>query len=159
MATLSVSYSASSTTAITLANLSNAAARTSLKIDNTGTKYVDAIMQVKVTNATTTGTDNAVYIYGYGSVDGTTFATPSSGTDAAVVTTPTNLPLLGIISYSNPPFSDTPLTVHISSVANVFGGILPPYWGIAIDNRTGASLVNTAANHSVTFQGITYTSA
>lgn len=159
MATTNISYTAASTTSITLANLSNAAARTSLAIDNTTTKYIDVTMQVKVTNGTTTGTDNAVYIYGYGSVDGTTFATPSSGTDASIVTTPTNLPLLSIISYSNPPYSDTPLTVHIGSVANAFGGIMPPYWGIVIDNRTGASLVNTAANHSVTFRGITYTNA
>lgn len=159
MATVhNITYSTTNTAmTITLANLSNAAARSSVYIDNSSTLYFDASLLVKVGNAVTTGTDNAVYIYGYGSQNTTLFPV-SSGTDAAVVTTPTNLPLLGIISYSNPPFTSSNLTLYVGSLAQSFGGNLPEYWGIVIDNRTGASLVNTATNHSVTYSGVYSTS-
>lgn len=155
MADAKIAYSSTNTAvSITLANLGNASARSSAAIDNSSNLYLDATLTVKIGNGTTTGTDNAVYIYGYGSQDNSLFGGPTSGTDAAVLTTPTNLVQLGIISYSNPPFTSTDLSLYIGSVALAFGGNLPKYWGIVVDNRTGASLVNTAANHSVTYQGV-----
>jgi hypothetical protein len=160
MATVhNTTYSATNTAmTITLANLSNAAARSSVYVDNSTTLYFDATVRVKIGNATVTGTDNAVYVYGYGGQDTTCFGGWSSGTDAAVLTTPTNMSLLGVISYVNPPFTSTNLCLYIGSVAQAFGGNLPKYWGVVVDNRTGASLVNTATNHSISYSGIYATS-
>lgn len=160
MADIKLAYSTTNTAlSITLANLSNAAARSSASISNATNLFIDASLTVKVGIGTTTGTDNAVYVYGYGSYDSVLFGGQTSGTDASVVTTPTNLPLLGVISYVNPPFTSTDLTIHIGSVANAFGGNLPKYWGVVVDNRSGGSLVNTATNHKVEYQGIYATSA
>jgi hypothetical protein len=160
MATVhNTTYSTTNTAVtITLANLSNAAARSSSSISNATNLFLDANLSVMVGIGVTTGTDQAVYIYGYGSQDGTQFNGWTSGTDAAVLTTPTNMPLLGVISCVNPPFTSTDLSLYIGSVAQSFGGTLPKYWGVIVDNRSGGSLVNTAANNVIEYQGITITS-
>jgi hypothetical protein len=155
-----ITYSTTNTAiTITLANLSNAAARSSDYVDNSSNVYIDASVRVKVGTGVTTGTDNAVYVYGYGAEDTTNFGGWTSGTNAAILTTMSNMPLLGIVSTGLlPPFTSTDLTIYIGSVASSFGGNLPKYWGVVLDNRSGASLVNTAANHAISYTGVYYTS-
>ena len=158
MANIKIAYATTNTAmAITLADLGNNTARASLAVDNTSDNYVDTTVSIQLQNGQVTGSDLAWYVYGYGSVNNSLFDTPSSGTNASVLTTPANLALLKTVSINYPPFSNTNFYVVIGSIAKAFGGILPPYWGIVIDNRTGASLVNTATNHAVTHRGIYYT--
>lgn len=157
MATVKMNYSATNTAlTITLANLSNLAARSSAYIDNSSDLYLDASLRVKIGIGTTTGTDNAVYVFGYGSEDAVNFGgNYTSGTDATIVTSGANFPLLGVVSTATfPSVTSTDYTLYIGSVANAFGGILPKYWGVVLLNSTGASLVNTSTNHAVTFTGI-----
>ena len=162
MATAKIGYSTTNTAlTITLANLSNLAGRASNYVDNSTNLYMDAALRVKVGAGTTTGSDNAVYVYGYGGEETSNFGGCfTSGTDAAVTTSGANFPLLGIVSTATfPPVTSTDYTLYIGSVANAFGGNLPKYWGVMIVNSTGASLVNTAANHAITFTGISQTIA
>lgn len=159
MADAKIAYSTTTTAfSITLANLSNVAARSSAYVDNSTNLYLDASVTVQIGIGTTTGTDNAVFVYGYGGADTTNFGGWTSGTDAAVLTTMSNMPLLGVVALGLPPFTSTNLRLYIGSVAQSFGGNLPKYWGVVIDNRSGGSLVNTATNHFVTYQGIYATS-
>lgn len=151
---IKIEYATSSPLTITLANLSNATARESNAIDNSTNKFLDAMVYVQVGIGQTTGTDLAVYLYTYGSEDGTNYTYPATGADAVIVTTPTNLTLLKVISTQVPPFTDTNFKTVIGSVATAFNGILPRKWGIVVDNRSGGSLVNTAANHSVSYTGV-----
>jgi hypothetical protein len=37
------------------------------------------------------------------------------------------------------------------SVAMLFGGMLPPFWGIFVLNATGVALDGTAGNHSIQY--------
>ncbi len=164
MATVhNITYSATNTAmTITLAALSNVAARCSNSIDNSSTLYLDASVFVQIGIGTTTGTDNAIYVYGYGGYDNSNFGGEGAyalGADGAVLTTPSNLPLLGVMSTNLfASVTSTNYQMFIGSVANSFGGVLPKYWGVVIDNRSGAALVNTATNHYVSYSGITATS-
>jgi hypothetical protein len=154
-----ITYSATNTAmTITLANLSNSAYRSSSYVDNSSNVYIDAMVRVKVGIGTTTSSDQAVYVYGYGSEDGVLFDSLSSGTDATIITSGSNINLLKVISCKDNPFTSTDLTCHIGSMAQGFGGNLPKYWGVVIGNFSGGSLVNTSANHAVTYTGIYYTS-
>jgi hypothetical protein len=162
MATSSIGYSTTNTAiTITLANLGNLAARASTYVDNSSTLYLDATLRVQCGIGTTTGSDNAVYIYGYGGQDTSYFGGNfTSGTDAAITTSGANFPLLGVMQTATfPPVTSTNYTYYVGSVANAFGGTLPKYWGVVILNSSGASLVNTAANHVVTYTGINATTA
>lgn len=154
-----LTYSTTNTAiTITLANLSSGAYRSSTYVDNSSNVYIDAMVRVKVGIGTTTGSDQAVYVYGYGSEDATNFNGLTSGSDATIVTSGTNFPMLGVISCKDNPFTSTDLTILIGSVASAFGGILPKYWGVVVGNLSGGTLVNTAANHAVSYSGVYYTS-
>jgi hypothetical protein len=161
MATIKTAYSTTNTAiTITLAALGNNAGRSSAAVDNSTNLYLDAVLRCKVGIGTTTGTDNAVYVYGYGSEDNVNFGGNfTSGTDAAITTSGANFVPLGVISTATfPPVTSTDYTLYVGSVANSFGGNLPKYWGVAILNASGGSLVNTAANHAITYTGIQATS-
>jgi hypothetical protein len=155
-----ITYSTTNTAiSITLAALANLAARSSAYVDNSSNVYLDASIRAKVGIGVLSGTDNAVYLYGYGSEDAVAFSGFTSGTDAAVLTTSANFPLMGVITTNVfNPVTSTDYTFYIGSVANAFGGNLPKYWGVVVDNRSGGALVNTAANHVITYTGIYATS-
>ena len=81
-------YTATSAMTITLASLAASSARESTAVSNTATNFLDAMVTVKFQTSLVTGADNAVYLYTYGSEDGATFESPCTGSDAAVLTTP-----------------------------------------------------------------------
>jgi hypothetical protein len=65
-----------------------------------------------------------------------------------------NLRLLGILPYTtqNEVAESSPM-----SVAAAFGGLLPPYWGVAIINHSGAALA--ASGNTVKYRRVTATTA
>lgn len=138
----------------TLASLANAAARASTAVDNTGSLYLDALVQITVkSGASSVSSTGVVNIYAYGTADGgTTYAEGITGTDAGItLTSPPNLLLIGSINvvanattYKSEPFS----------VAAAFGGVLPDHWGIVIENQSGAALDATEGNHKKVYQGL-----
>jgi len=136
----------------TITSLANNGQRGSAYVDNSSNLYLDALVMVKAkTASSSTSSTGTINVYAYGSVDGaTTFSDGVGGTDAGVtLTAPPNTFLIGVINcvansttYYGGPFS----------VAQAFGGDLPQYWGVIIENKTGATLDGSVG--SVYFQAV-----
>lgn len=143
---MGIRYGTSSPMVITLAGLAASAARESTAIDNSTASHTDAKITVTFMTSLVTGPDNAIYVYYYGSEDGTNFGGGVTGSDAAVVTTPTNLALIATCATGI--LTNTPFKIVIESLFSGMG--LPRKWGIVVDNRAGAFNA-TPANLSVTY--------
>lgn len=160
MAQDSVLYGTSTAITITLASLGDSATvgRQSTVIDNTSNLYDDAEVTVSLTTAGTMATPFVVYVYIFGSEDGTLY-TQDDGTigasDAAyTVNAASNLKGPFIIS--------TPTTAKvyngvIGSVASFFGGNMPRKWGIVVVNDSGAAL--SGSGNSASYSGLNTTIA
>lgn len=149
-------------TATGLASLANNAAYDLGAVNNGTDKFRDAMVYLAFKLATgTPGNENAIYIYGYSSEDGTNFTDNSSGSAGAItLRSPTNLILLDRIEV---PASGTgALTWRhvINGLAQKLGGkVLPRKWGLVIRNATNLAFDSTGSNHTVTYSGIYDTSS
>ena len=156
MADLKIKYGTSTAITCTLASLASSAtgARESTAVDNTSNLYIDALVYVATKlQAGSPANDKAVYVFAYGSEDGTNYTDNATGSDAAVtMRDPSNLRLLGVIgvpdsgglTYKGGPWS----------VAQIFGGIMPRKWGIVVRNYTGVALSATENDHAKTYTGV-----
>jgi len=156
-ATVFVGYGGATSLTCTLANLGTGAARQSDPQDMTATKAnrpIDALLSVKITLLTggTTGNDNAVYIYPYGSVDEVNFSADlSAGLADAAYTMRTGISYLGPFVLSFPTATAAPSFVGGPwSIAQCFGGVLPKKWGIIVNNATNTPL-NTGTLLTATY--------
>jgi len=160
MANIKLAYASSTAIPITLASLASSATagREGTASDNGTNLYIDALVQVKVKLQTGTPVnDKAVYIYVYGSEDGTTYTDNASGTDAAItLRDPPVMALLGAISC--PDSGALTYESQPMSVAQAFGGILPRKWGIVVRNYTGVAFSATEGDHSAKYTGVYFTS-
>lgn len=157
---LKIKFGTSTSFTLTLASLASSltGGRESTAVDNTTNLYVDALVYVQCKLQTgTPGSDQAIYIYAYGSEDGTNYGDNATGSNAAItLRTPTNLRLIGTIStpdaggltYKSPPMS----------VAAAFGGIMPRKWGIVVRNYTNVTFSATEGDHAYSYTGIYYQS-
>ena len=145
MASIKLVYG--SATAMTVTNLHSLASSAtagwqSAVVDNTSDLYLDALVQVVFDFANTAPANSkAVFVYAYAGLE-TTYTNPASGSEGAitltdVTTTAQNLKLLGIVPYNT---ADEVVESAVFSVAQAFGGVLPPKWGVVIANYTGAAL-------------------
>lgn len=160
LTTDNIKYGTSTAITCTLASLGSSAsvARGSAVVDNSTNLYVDALVTVAVkTSNSSLANDKAVYVFLYGSEDGSVYSGSSSeaeGTDASLtIDNPSNL--RGPIVLSAIATVQTYRAVF--SVAQFFGGIMPKKWGIVVLNYTGQALDSTEGNHQKTYTGITYT--
>lgn len=152
-------YGATTAATITLTTLANGSARECSFITNTASKAIDyaCIITLKTTTGTH-GSELACYAHFYGSLDGTNFDYPVTGTDAAV-TIGTNMNLKGPV----PIIFGTSVTGLIQQkrviggIANFFGGNIPPFFGVVIENKTNLAFSATAADCSVVFMPISDT--
>lgn len=171
MATINIAYTIEKT--FTVTNLHSLASSTtagwsSATIDNATTdKYMDALVQFMFDPANTAPANDATfYLFFWGAEDSdempTTGATSgnSVGTEGAL-TFPaiTGAQSLQYVAY---PYigQDTAIKTPIYSVCSVLGlplGCLPPYWGVAVLNYSGAALA--ASGNAVKWRGITHTVA
>lgn len=161
MADIKQAYGTSTALTLTLASLSSSTTtgRESTAVDNSSNKFLDALVQVKIALQTgTPANDKAVYIYCYGSEDGSTYTDNATGTDASItLRVPTALKLAGIIPC--PDSGALTYEGHPFSVASCFGGVLPRKWGIVVRNYTGVTFSATEGDHSYKYTGIYATSA
>ena len=160
MATVKISYATSGTITCTLAALasSTTVGRSSTSIDNTTNLFDDVILYLAILSSGTAPTmDKAVYVYVYGSEDGTNFSGSSAetiGNDVPVTfANPTNLK--GPVTISCPGTSQTYSTAF--SVGQFFGGRLPRKWGFVTRNFTGNTIDPNETSHIKSYTGITYT--
>lgn len=167
MATQNIAYSADTAITISLASLASSATWVagveSNVIDNTTNKYVDAFVQGKIQTGTTptANTQILVFVYGASVSPATTNIDVFDGVDSAETTTAgvrnSMMKLAAVLdvdaatSNKDYPFS--------FSVAALFGGTLPPFWGLFVAHNTVAALNATGGNHVISYRGITYTVA
>jgi hypothetical protein len=161
MAITKVTYGTSTALTITLASLASSATagRESTVVDNTSNLYLDAIIGGKFTLQTgSPANDKAVYLYVYGSEDGSIYTDNATGSDAAItLRVPSAMPIVlampmpdsGALTYEIPPVS----------IAAAFGGYLPRKWGVVVRNYTGLTFSATGGDHAITYTGITLTTA
>lgn len=136
-------YAATTNFAITLAALASGSARESAAIDwATNYKQDDCMLQLSLGVSTpTTASLKSIYIWFYGSADGTNFTEPATGADAAI-TIGTNHNLRGPFTVAVT-VGTLWYDICIPSVAQFFSGIMPKKWGIVVENLTNGALYNT----------------
>jgi hypothetical protein len=158
---------------ITLDSLASSATagRQSTVVDNTSNLFLDAIAQVQVTVPTggTAANDKAIYVYVFGTADSTngyygaergvagTQATIGASDAAYSMTDPTvgGSPLILAAVIPVPVTPTGTNAVYQSapfSVANCFGGILPPKWGLVVRNYCGIAL--HSSGNAAWYQGL-----
>ena len=167
MATQTINYG--STTAITmdLANLGSSstwvAGRESTQIDNTSNKFVDAIVQGSISVGTTPSANTVINVFVYAS-DTSLVTSPIDvidGVDSAETITNTGVLYsmfrIGAAINVLVNTSDIAYPVAPFSIAQLFGGIMPKYWGLFVAHNTGVTLRNNAVNtNSFDYVGIKY---
>jgi hypothetical protein len=166
MATSTVNYSSNTAITIDLANLGSSATfvagRESSQVDNTSNKYIDALVSgfVSVGTTPTANTTIAVYVYGADTSLATTALDTLDGTDSAETLTNTgilNALRLGASIVVPATTSDVQYIVLPFSVASLFGGVMPKFWGLFVSHNTGVALRNNAVNtNSFEYVGIKY---
>lgn len=149
-----------------LANLGTSstflAGRESSQIDNTSNKFVDAFVSgsVSVGTTPTANTVIGIYVYGADTSLATTALDVLDGTDSAE--TLTNAGILAALklgaSITVPAnTSDVAYIVLPFSVAALFGGVMPKFWGLFVSHNTAVNLRNNAVNtNSFEYVGIKY---
>lgn len=166
MATLTINYSANTAITMDLANLGSSATfvagRESSQIDNTTNVFVDAIVsgQVSVGTTPTANTQINVYVWGADTSLATTALDVLDGTDSAETLTNVGIrDALRLGASINVPAntSDVAYIVLPFSVAALFGGILPKFWGLFVAHNTAVNLRNNAVNtNSFEYVGVKY---
>jgi hypothetical protein len=144
----------------TLASLASGNARESTVVDNTSDLFLDVLACVRITlaNGGTLASDKKVYVYAYGTVDAATPIYPDkvTGSDAAItLDDPTQLKLIGVIECASYVTATViTFTMEPTSVAQVFGGLLPEKWGIVVQNKTGIAFTSGETDKAKIYQGL-----
>ena len=166
MATTTINYSSNTTITISPASTASSSTfvggRESNEIDNTTNKYMDALVQGKVTVGTTptVNTQIIVYVWGADTSLATTALDVLDGTDSAETLTNTGILYStlkqGAVITITAATSDITYPFTPFSVASRFGGVLPKYWGLFVTHNTGVNLNATGGNHVFSYNGIKY---
>lgn len=162
MTTASPVYGAKVTMTITLASLATSATlvagRESTAVDN---KDVDDAIDALVGGIVTTGTSptaGQIQVWAYGSYDDTNFSGGATGSDAALTPSAKELMRL-LIAIPTTATSNVSHKWGPYSIANAFGGIVPPQWGIWITHNTVVVLNATGGNHEIEYIPVKFESA
>lgn len=165
---LTTTYSANTGISLDLSSLASSstwvAGQESGEIDNTSNKYLDALVNVKgivghASTANTVGQELRVYVWGSQESLGTTAIDTLDGTTSAETMTATTTQNLRLAGTAVAVVTTADLTFYIQpfSVASLFGGIMPKFWGLFVThNFTGA--LGASNNSLFSFTGITLTS-
>ena len=168
MATVTINYGTKTTITIGLAttplasNSTLVAGRESNEIDNTTNKYDDAMVQGKVTvgASPTSSTQIQVWVWGSDTSAATTNLDTLDGADSDETLTSTGirdgLLKLGATVSVDSTTSNRTYFIGAFSVAQLFGGNMPKYWGLWVTHNTGVALNSTSSYHEFTYVGIKY---
>jgi len=138
------------------------AGREATAVDNTTNLDLDHLLSGVVRVGTTPTIDTVIEVWGFGAwdVSGGTPGYPDTlaGTDAAVTITANAikiaaLRLIAVLSVDTTT-SDRDYYFPPTSIAALFGGHLPPYWGVWLTHNTGVALNATGTNHKMTYHRI-----
>lgn len=159
MADLKQAFGPSTAITITLASLASASARQSSVVDNSSNLFLDVLVYVAAKlQSGSPSSDKALYVYAYGSEDGTNYTDNATGSDAAItLRVPNNLRPIGVISA--PDSGALTYKSNPMSLAAAFGGVIPRKWGIVVLNSTGITLSATGGDHAASYTGVYYQTA
>jgi hypothetical protein len=156
MADVKIAYGSSAAMTITLASLATSstrvAGRESTAINNTSNKYLDYLVAGKVTTGTSPTDAKQIDVWVYASFEDTpTYPDVFDGTDSDETATSAGvlagaLVLAASISTNNT--SDRTYWVVPFSVASLFGGRCPKYFGVFVTHDTGVNLNSTGGNQA-----------
>lgn len=140
--------------------------RESTEIDNSTDKYSDALVEGKVTVGTPTAANTEIQIWVYASFHtpmATTLLDVLDGTDSdetfnSAGQRGSGMRLGATIDIDTTTANRTYWFAPFS-VAQLFGGNMPEYWGIFVTQNSGGALNSTAGNHEFSFTGIKYETA
>lgn len=168
MAEQKIAYAADAAITISLASLASSATwvagRESNQIDNTANLYDDALVQGKIRVGTTptANTNIIVYVWGASVAPSSVSVDVIDGVDSAETITSAGVRnsflKVGAILDVDATTSDRDYPFAFT-VAQLFGGVLPPYWGLFVAHNTGVNLNSTGGNHVISYRGITFTVA
>lgn len=167
MATSTVNYSANTAITMDLSALGSSATfvagRESSQVDNTTNKFVDVLVSGSVSVGTATSSSSTsilIYVYGAETSLASVNLNTLDGTDSAV--TLGNVGILNALRLGaaiNVPatMTDVQFFVLPFSVAALFGGVVPKFWGLFVAHNTGVNLRSNAINtNSFEYVGIKY---
>jgi len=138
------------------------AGRESDEVDNTSDLFVDVIVQGKITVGTTPTADTSIQItiWGADTSLGTTAIDVLDGVDSAETLTNTGIlnSALRFVTSAVVLATTSDVTYNIVpfSVADLFGGVMPKFWGLFVSHNTGVNL-NATNNDLFSYHGITFT--
>lgn len=168
MADQKIAYGGNTTITCTLASLATSATWVagveSALIDNTSNKYVDALVQGLITVGTTPTANTSIIVYVWGSnvSPATTAIDVIDGTDSAETISSAGVRnsfmKVGAVLDVDSNTSNRGYQFSFG-VAQLFGGVLPSYWGLFISHNTGVNLNSTGGNHVISYNGLYYTVA
>jgi hypothetical protein len=147
---------------VTLASLATSATfvsgRESTAVAATGTTVEDELLSGKITTGTSPTAAKEIRVYVYGQIEDTpTYPDVLDGTDSAETITDTELLGTAIRLVEVIPTDDSSdQTYYFGPVglAQYFGGLLPPRWGVFISHNTGVNLNSTGSNHAIWHQPV-----
>jgi hypothetical protein len=170
MATYNIAYAGPTTITMDLSALASSstfvAGRECSEVNNSSNKYVDAIVYGRFIVGTTPTLPCRlnVYVWGADASLGSVGIDTLDGTDSAETLTNTTVLnsalYLGrttevLVNTSNITYDVAPF-----SVAQLFGGLMPAYWGLYVAHNMTAALKSDSGNtNSFRYNGITYTVA
>jgi hypothetical protein len=164
--TQKINYAASAAITISLASLATSstfvAGQESNQIDNSSNLYDDALVSGKITVGTTPTTNTQILVYVWGADTDITGANLDvlDGADSAETLTSAGvrngLLKLGASLDVDSNTSNRVYYIGAFSVAQLFGGVMPKFWGLFVTHNTGVNLNSTGGNHALAYQGIKY---
>lgn len=165
-ADIKIAYAASAAFTITLASLATSATkvagRESTAVSNTTNKYLDYLIGGKITTGTTPTDVKSIEIWAYGSVDDTpTYPDVMDGTDSDETVTSADIRNSGLNFLADTATNNTSDRVYWfkpTSLASVFGGLVPKNFGLWVTHDTGVNLNATGGNHVLSYTGVYATS-
>jgi hypothetical protein len=166
MAESKIKYATPATITMGLASLAASTTltvgRQSVEQSNTSTNYVDVLVQGRFRTGATVAVGNplAVYVWGSDTAPSATAIDGISGADAAV--TLTNAGTRDALVKLAAGWTATATTANQNywvgpfSVAQLFGGSMPRFWGLIVTHNMGSSLNASDNTDQFTFTGVTY---
>lgn len=156
---IKLAYAASAALTITLASLATSstaiAGRESTAVNNSATKYSDVLLGGFITTGTTPTVDKRIEVWAYGSLNDTPlYPDTIVGTNNARALTSTNVKrsaLRLVTAMMVDATSNRAYYFGPTSMAELFGGSLPKYWGVFVVHDTGVALNATAGNHVISY--------
>lgn len=124
-------------------------------VDNTSNLYLDSLVMAVIDFANTAPANSkCVFFFAYHGLESGTYTNPVTGSEGTltlldVTANAQAMKMLGILPYTT---ADEVAESVLWSVAATAGGILPPYWGVAAINHTGAAIA--ASGNTIKFRGV-----